>query len=123
LELKDQEEGSSDDSDQEATPDDREDSVMSDSNLDNQIAAIMQGMQLEEEADSNSGSEPEYEESEQGLRDQVEAYQWKASKKLYLITFLNAWHRQVTKAIKALRLGSAHEKAEICKLDENRMAI
>jgi len=40
---------------------------MTDGDLDNQIAAIMQGMQLKEEANSNSGSEPEYEESEQGL--------------------------------------------------------
>ncbi|KAG0007571.1 hypothetical protein BGZ81_004768, partial [Podila clonocystis] len=121
--LEDKEEGSSSNSDRETTPDDREDSVMTDSNLDNQIATIMQGMQLEQEADSDSGSEPEYEESEQGLREQVEAYRRKASKKLYLITFLNARHRQATKAIKALRLGSAREKAEIRKLDENRTAI
>ncbi|KAG0010093.1 hypothetical protein BGZ82_003691 [Podila clonocystis] len=98
-ELEDQEEGSSSNSDHETTPDDREDSVMTDSNLDNQIATIMQGMQLEQEADSDSGSELEYEESEQGLRDQA------------------------TKAIKELRLGSAREKAEIHKLDENRTAI
>ncbi|KAI9241708.1 MAG: hypothetical protein BYD32DRAFT_432960 [Podila humilis] len=83
----------------------------------------MQGMQLEEEADSDSGSEPEYKESEQGLQDQVEAYRQKASKKLYLVTFLNARHCQVTRAIKALHLGLAREKAELCKLDENRTAI
>ena len=69
-----QEEGSSSNSERETTPEGREDSVMTDGDLDNQIAAIMQGMQLEEEADSNSGSKPEYKESEQGLRDQVEAY-------------------------------------------------
>ncbi|KAG0015571.1 hypothetical protein BGZ82_001359 [Podila clonocystis] len=69
-ELEDKEEGSSSNSDRETTPegretpDDREDSVMTDSNMDNQIAAIMQGMQLEQEADSDSGSELEYEESE-----------------------------------------------------------
>ncbi|KAF9367186.1 hypothetical protein CPB97_006162, partial [Podila verticillata] len=73
-ELEDQEGSSSGNSDREATPDDREDSIMTDGNLDGQIAAILQGMQLEEEADSDSGSEPEYEESKQGLQDQVEAY-------------------------------------------------
>jgi len=96
---------------------------MTDGDLDNQIAAIMQGMQLEEEADSDSGSEPKYEESKQGLRDQVKAYRRKASKKLYLVTFLNTRHHQVTRAIKALRLGSAQEKAELHKLDENQTAI
>ncbi|KAG0074870.1 hypothetical protein BGZ93_004374, partial [Podila epicladia] len=121
-ELKDQEEGSCGDSDHEATPDDREDSDMTDSDLDNQIAAIMHSMQLEE-ANSDSGSKPEYEESEQGLRDQVEAYRRKASKKLYLVTYLNARHHQATRAIKALRLSSAHEKVELCKLDENQTAI
>ncbi|KAF9308596.1 hypothetical protein BG006_005384, partial [Podila minutissima] len=60
---KEQEEGSSSNSERETTPEGREDSVMTDGDLDNQIAAIMQGMQLEEEADSDSGSEPEYEES------------------------------------------------------------
>ncbi|KAF9201151.1 hypothetical protein BGZ59_002879 [Podila verticillata] len=118
-----QEEGSSSNSEREITPEGREDSVMTDGDLDNQIAAIMQGMQLEEEADSDSGSEPEYKESEQGLRDQVEAYRRKASKKLYLITFLNTRHCQVTRAIKALWLGLAREKAELCKLDENQTAI
>ncbi|KAI9238757.1 MAG: hypothetical protein BYD32DRAFT_435435 [Podila humilis] len=118
-----QEEGSSSNSEHETTPEGREDSVMTDGDLDNQIAAIMQGMQLEEEADSNSGSKPEYKESEQGLQDQVEAYRRKASKKLYLITFLNARHCQATRAIKALRLGSAREKAELCKLDKNQTAI
>ncbi|KAI9237243.1 MAG: hypothetical protein BYD32DRAFT_436741 [Podila humilis] len=118
-----QEEGSSSNSERETTPEGREDLVMTDGDLDNQIAAIMQGMQLEEEADSDSGSEPEYKESEQGLQDQVEAYRQKASKKLYLVTFLNARHCQVTRAIKALHLGLAREKAELCKLDENRTAI
>ncbi|KAF9272255.1 hypothetical protein BGZ74_005355, partial [Mortierella antarctica] len=83
----------------------------------------MQGMQLKEEADSDSGSKPEYEESEQGLQDQVEAYRRKASKKLYLVTFLNARHRHAMKAIKALQLGSAREKVELCKLDKNQTAI
>ncbi|KFH63189.1 hypothetical protein MVEG_11224 [Podila verticillata NRRL 6337] len=114
-----QEEGSSSNSERETTPEGREDLVMTDGDLDNQIAAIMQGMQLKEEADSDSSSKPEYKESEQGLRDQVKAYRQKASKKLYLIMFLNARHHQVTRAIKALWLGSAHEKAELCKLDEN----
>ena len=118
-----QEEGSSSNSEHETTPEGREDLVMTDGDLDNQIAAIMQGMQLEEEADSNSGSKPKYEESKQGLQDQIEAYRQKASKKLYLITFLNARHCQVTRAIKALWLGLAHEKAELCKLDENWTAI
>ncbi|KAG0340082.1 hypothetical protein BG005_003308, partial [Podila minutissima] len=118
-----QEEGSSSNSEQETTPESKENSVMTDGDLDNQIAAIMQDMQLEEEADSDSGSEPEYEESEQGLRNQVEAYRRKASKKLYLVTFLNARHHHAMKAIKALRLGSAREKAELRKLDENRTAI
>ncbi|KAG0337864.1 hypothetical protein BG005_003926, partial [Podila minutissima] len=62
-----QEEGSSSNSERETAPVSRENSVMTDGDLDNQIAAIMQGMQLEEEADSNSSSKPEYEESEQGL--------------------------------------------------------
>ncbi|KAF9312086.1 hypothetical protein BG006_004433, partial [Podila minutissima] len=69
-ELEDQDAGSSSNSDREDTPDGSEDSVMADNNLDTQIAAIMDGMQLEEDANSDSGSEPEYEESEQGLRDQ-----------------------------------------------------
>ncbi|KAF8976650.1 hypothetical protein BGZ52_007728, partial [Haplosporangium bisporale] len=64
---KEQEESSSSNSEREITPEGREDLVMTDRDLDNQIAAIMQGMQLEEEADSDSGSKPEYEESEQGL--------------------------------------------------------
>ncbi|KAI9232184.1 MAG: hypothetical protein BYD32DRAFT_466479 [Podila humilis] len=55
-----QEEGSSSNSERETTPEGREDSVMTNGDLDNQIDAIMQGMQLKEEADSDSGSEPEH---------------------------------------------------------------
>lgn len=103
--------------------DGEEDHTMLDASLDGQIADIMQNLELDEQAQPDTESDSEYVESEQGLKDQIESYRRKASKKLYMVTLLNSRHRQATKAIKALMLGPVREKAEIDKLDATRASI
>src|ERR1700677_2040165 len=77
-----------------------EDDVMVDTDP---IDKIMRGLALNEESDSESEGEFEFEPSEQGLRDQVEMYREKASKKLMQVTLLNTRYHQGVKAIKALK--------------------
>ena len=91
--------------------------------FDERLARIIADMAINEEASSESDDDSDYDESEEGLHAQVETYRRRAAKKLYLVTLLNNRHRQAIKAVKALQLGLARERTELCKLDDARNAI